>query len=990
LGLVSGPHDDVRSSGPASGPKAELSPAEAPTVDVGSGRPRAHINAATTIDFADSTHDQDSFDDVLRRVVQTGPPAVPLAVGSELAGRFTLIRVLGQGGMGTVYVARDASLGREVAIKVHHASGGALRLRREAVAMARLAHPNVVTVFEVGEVGGRPFVVMEYVLGQTLRAWLAEAPRGVRDILAKVIAAGEGLAAAHDAGLIHRDIKPENVLISVDGRARVGDFGLARDLIISGDAREDLPTLAVGEAEAVGASADALMTPVTQTGAVLGTPAYMAPEQFAGAPVDARADQFAYCVTVWEALWQQRPFVGDSFEQLRTTLARGERRSPPTTPKVPARVRLALERGMAIDPAARFPSMHALLAAMRPPVPRRARWIAIGAAGVAIAIGAAVWPRGVAEASCANAGAAELAELRDDLPLGIAARGFADIAARANATQWRYLAGFRDHARLACEAARAHDWSPDIAARSQSCLALTGRTAALALADADPARPMDVLRRLRRLPAADPCRNQTYLASLPPIPRDPAQLAALTDARATLAVGLASVDDHERDKLAHAIGKLEAMPARTDPGIAAGLTALHALDAFNAGRITDARKLFTDAYYAGRAIDDDESATAALDFLMAYAERLSLEPTAVKDWLRTALADADRLRVRSPALASRIYVTGADAADLSQDADGALRFVARARAISAPGSQAWIHALETEGAVLMWSGKIDDGIKAYEAAIAQNTADLGPDDPEVASMLGNYASSLLDVQRLDPALAAAERAMRIINRLADPDDDRIDPIRINLAAVLLGANKKQGEAFAMLTTARGHYVQRYGETSSMVAVIDIDLALIHNDRGEYAESIARLRSALAIDEKLLGPDHAEVAVVWFNLAAAYRFAKDYPAAIQAGLTSAEITGKRSPGSDRQRLGLTMAANAANDAGSFEAALGYATSALAFTKPPEAAETTAWGQLERARALIGVHRGGEARPLLASARKTYAGLAMTARVAQCDALLGQLR
>src|SRR4051812_38454199 len=132
--------------------------------------------------------------------------------------------------MGTVYVARDATLGREVAIKVHHHAGGAERLRREAVAMARLAHPNVVTVFEVGQLDRRPFVVMEYIAGTTLRAWLAAAPRSVREILAMVIAAGEGLAAAHAAGLIHRDFKPENVMIGSDGRARVGDFGLAREL----------------------------------------------------------------------------------------------------------------------------------------------------------------------------------------------------------------------------------------------------------------------------------------------------------------------------------------------------------------------------------------------------------------------------------------------------------------------------------------------------------------------------------------------------------------------------------------------------------------------------------------------------------------------------------------------------------------------------------------------------------------------------------------
>lgn len=171
----------------------------------------------------------DTFDELLRRVV-TGDTTPDLTPGSLLANRFLIERMIGAGGMGSVYVARDQTLGREVAIKLHRTRGGAARLRREAMAMARLAHPNVVTVFEVGELEQFPFVVMEYVPGTTLRAWLSAAPRSVDQILAMVIAAGEGLAAAHGAGLIHRDVKPENVLVGTDGRARMGDFGLAREL----------------------------------------------------------------------------------------------------------------------------------------------------------------------------------------------------------------------------------------------------------------------------------------------------------------------------------------------------------------------------------------------------------------------------------------------------------------------------------------------------------------------------------------------------------------------------------------------------------------------------------------------------------------------------------------------------------------------------------------------------------------------------------------
>src|SRR5689334_22389744 len=268
------------------------------------------MDQAPTLDAgSDPGGTADSFDEILKKVVQSGP-AEELGSGSELAGRFKITRVLGEGGMGTVYVARDMSLGREVAIKVHR-SGGALRLRREAVAMARLAHPNVVTVFEVGELAGRPFVVMEYVTGTTLRAWLAAEPRSVREILGAVIAAGEGLAAAHDAGLVHRDFKPENVLIGVDGRARVGDFGLARGSKSGENAASPQP--------------QTLAADLTRDGAIVGTPAYMAPEQARGADVDARADQYAFCVVAWESLAGARPREG----------------------KLPARIRRVLERGLA-------------------------------------------------------------------------------------------------------------------------------------------------------------------------------------------------------------------------------------------------------------------------------------------------------------------------------------------------------------------------------------------------------------------------------------------------------------------------------------------------------------------------------------------------------------------------------------------------------------------------------------------------------------------
>jgi tetratricopeptide (TPR) repeat protein len=532
------------------------------------------------------------------------------------------------------------------------------------------------------------------------------------------------------------------------------------------------------------------------------------------------------------------------------------------------------------------------------------------------------------------------------------------------------------------------DQQRDIIAKSKVCFAITARTAALSLAGVDLGRPMDVLRRLRRLPPDDPCRNQTYLASRPPIPSDPEQLDHLIEANAMLAVGFDGVEHHDFAQLRGSLDKLARSPARTDPGVAAGMMILRGWLAYDDKQIAETRKLFVDAYYAGRAIDDELISSVALILLIEYSSDMALPPATLKEWLRTALADADRVHTRSPWLAGRVYVVAAQAADLGGDAESALMFVARARTVLERGDPSWIETHAIEGAVQMWSGHVDDGVKAYELAIAQKTAYLGPDDPDVASLLSDYAASLLEVGRLPPALDAAARAAKIIDNLADPDDDRVDPVRVNLAAVLLAANQDV-EARGLLETARANNVKRFGEANTIVANIDANLAMIYSAKGEDDRAIAALRSALAVDEKLIGADQVEIADIFYNLAATYRSKHDYLGAITAARRAAQIFGAKSPGSDRHRLALTMAAVAANDAGDFAQALALTQAALGFTQPAEAPQTLAWAQLERARALIGVHRAAEARPLLVAARARYAESHMTERVEQVEALLAHL-
>src|SRR4051794_36712528 len=325
----------------------------------------------------------------------------PLLARGAPIGRYLVLGLVGRGAMGDVYAAYDPELDRKVAVKLLHvaaAVGAELveqkaRLLREAQAIARLSHPNVVVVHDVGSFEDQVFVAMEFVDGHTVAYWQNAARRSWREVLEVFIAAGRGLSAAHAAQLVHRDFKGENVMITSSGQVRVMDFGLARNaaersatapIVISSEITiTDLGTtraLPKQQAVAVGQEllasgqpavptdskirAAALDANLTQTGLLVGTPAYMAPEQFRGQIADGRSDQFSFCVALYEALYGERPFVGKTLAELADNVLRGRLRAAPTTKRVPGWLKRALLRGLANDPDERWPSMDALLATL--------------------------------------------------------------------------------------------------------------------------------------------------------------------------------------------------------------------------------------------------------------------------------------------------------------------------------------------------------------------------------------------------------------------------------------------------------------------------------------------------------------------------------------------------------------------------------------------------------------------------------------------------
>lgn len=300
-------------------------------------------------------------------------------------GRYEVLRRVGRGGMGTVYLARDHELDRNVAVKLlrpDRAAGGE-RMLLEARALARLAHPNIVTVHEVGRHGDRVFIAMEWIEGRTLRAWLRDSPepREIGRVLAQV---ARGLRAAHRAGLVHRDVKPDNVLIGDDARVRVVDFGVAKASDVD-DGRRG-PNDDVGAREGTG---------LTQTGALLGTPGYMAAEQFLGEATDARADVFALCVVVYEAFTGRRPFDGDDAASVAYAVLHGEPRSLAST-AMPTALAAMVMRGLQRDAADR-PALDALAEALEQvgaPTgartgTRAARWV-VGLSAVGLGLGIAI------------------------------------------------------------------------------------------------------------------------------------------------------------------------------------------------------------------------------------------------------------------------------------------------------------------------------------------------------------------------------------------------------------------------------------------------------------------------------------------------------------------------------------------------------------------------------------------------------------------------
>ncbi|MCE9579766.1 MAG: serine/threonine-protein kinase [Deltaproteobacteria bacterium] len=787
-----------------------------------------------------------------------------LAPGEVVDGHYRVLRALGEGGMGVVYLARDLRLGRDVALKLGRAvtSEALARLAREAAALARLSHPNVVVVHEVGEVHGRVYLAMEHVAGGTLRAWMS-APRSWRAIVAMFAAAGDGLAAAHEAGLVHRDFKPDNVLVGEDGRPRVADFGLAR---------------APGDASASDADADAESGPgfasMTQTGAVMGTPAYMAPEQSAGEDLDARADQFAFCAALWEALHGRRPFDGATPAEVRVAIESSEPRGGGAQVRgVPRHVLEAVRRGLARHRADRWPSMAALCQALRRDPGARRRQILVG--GALIAVGAAVAvpvamsgdadPCAGGEAQIATAwGEAQVTAIRANLATSTGGAAWALRAAdNAIAGLDAWAARWAVAHRGACVAGAT--WSPAVRDRSAVCLARArgALDAAVGVLRAPGPVAAHAGEIVSGLPSPERCVDPQYVVSLVAPPADPAT------ARAVL------VQEQALSRVADL--RLAARFAEAETALAAIATAaaplryrpLAARIKVERGRLwlalADPERALPelrDSYFAARAeIDGPIAAGAAGDVAFALLDLTHDEQA--EDWARLALREAEAVgdpELRRTALAS-LSAVAADRGDSAQAIDYAEQVVGLAAADDDRAS-----ALAVRATALAVAGRNALADRDLREAIAIVVRLRGDDDPQLIELGQQLASVARALGHYDDAIAIARRALARAEAIYGDD-----PVRLQgaLAAVITTETQAGNHREALALIDRSLAIERAsaGGGDSYNIASDLNnraLALRGLDRID--EAVASWREGVAMARRALGEDHPLVATLAGNLA----------------------------------------------------------------------------------------------------------------------------
>ncbi len=805
-------------------------------------------------------------------------PPQPLDTGTEL-GRYVVLEAIGSGGMGEVFRAYDPKLRREVALK--RLRSGALdpeaeaRLLREAQAMAQLSHPSVVPVFDVDRTEHGVIMAMEFVDGETLAQWLKSAPPR-SEVVARFVAAGRALEAAHAAGLVHRDFKPGNVMCGRDGRVRVLDFGLARALQSEGEigGGADEPPTAPDADEG-----DSLSSPLTQQGAVMGTPAYMAPEQHIGQPATARSDQYAFCAALWEGLVGHRAFSGPL---VRVVLAK--RDGPPAMPskaKVPSWIQAIVARGMAPEADARWPSMTDLLAALsRDPVRTRRQWIVVGAAAIALVGAGAAISRvsGEADDPCPNAAAAIAdvwsPERRAQVHEALASRPepyAARVAEQVTTQIDDYVAGWIAMKNDACQGTRVRgDQSAELLDLRTACL--RRRHSALAATVEVLAAPDDaVVERAPEiadaLPPLAPCADAEGLRAAVPPPDTP-ELAQQVEALRADNDRATAISD--AGKYAEAAPDYEPLVERARaldyPLVLAEVLHAKSINDQRRGDNETGRIALTEAYEIAMRLGANRlAASIAIGMGKLYGMDDAKHEIG-EAWLVTGGALAERVDddvLRASVLMVRGGIANR-AGRFSEGVDDLERALALLEAAGAPASRR-ATTINQLGISLDELERFPEAQRRFRQAVELEESLYGADHPAVLSPLANLAISYSIEGRREDARPILERVLQSRIKLFGEGHSSTALSHVNLGWNYMDDGQAE-PALPHFVQARETFVAAQGARHANVGMAAEGIGTAQLSLGNLEEAEKAYAESLDVRREALGSDHVYVALSLKSLA----------------------------------------------------------------------------------------------------------------------------
>ncbi|MBK6920075.1 MAG: serine/threonine protein kinase [Deltaproteobacteria bacterium] len=933
-----------------------------------------------------------------------------IAAGQRI-GRYTVLGLIGVGGMGQVCSAYDPKLDRRVALKLLHTQGSEVerdRLRREARALARLAHPNVVTVHEVDEHDGRLLVAMEQVDGETLKEWLqAHPPDGgaerLRAALELLTQAGRGLAAAHASGLVHRDFKPANVLVGRDARVRVVDFGLARTM----------PTVeGAGLLDSVQDADEGLLAShnaspeetLTETGMIAGTPAYMAPEQFLGEHVDGKSDQFSFCVAAWEVLFGERPFAGGDRASVIAAI-RGGRVRRPESADVPPLVETALRKGLSLRPKQRHESMAALLEQLEaaratlageraPAKPSRRGWAV--AAGVLLVVGLGFAGRRLfvarLEQACRDQGDAIDGVWNDAFREAVRASLIATGATYAPTVAEKVVPwlddqaeAWREHATAACMRASVDGkWDAAQLDKAQWCLEQR-RLELSALVDELMRADRDVVQNAivaaSSLARVDGCVLDSAVATMVEPPS-----AELRPQAAEVLAEISRANSLER--LGSYAAGLEVATAATSkaerlgwPPLTAAARAGEANLFGSAGDFSSAEDsgvaAFMEAVRAG-AWDVAADAAIELAFLVGHKRRRAGEGRLWAEHAAVVLSrSGDPLGLREAArlnaVAAIAFAGGAygEAKKLHERV-----LMTRERALG-PEHPTVAVALRNLALVRNQLGEVRDARTLATRAVEITSASSGPDHPRVAEALSMLCKLDHDVGAFEDGKSCWQRVLSIDEVALGPEHPTVAN---DLHGLAIGLSQLGDHAAAKRNLERALSLRQNlpDGDGPVTAGVLLDLGAVNKATGDYEAAKAYDERALAIFEKTLPADHPSIAMALSNLGQVHYLLRDYAAAKRAherALAIKEVSlGKDHPDVAFALNGLGEASHALGD---HRAAIEHLSRAVALRSGDNVAPTLrAYSEWALAKALYDAPpRDGRdrtrARTLATRARDTFA-------------------